>query len=100
MSVMKYHKLGETDLVREIVKVDYGGHFEIMLEHEYVPSAVALFAMELMRVGGNEPPKELVERACEIADRAFEEFERREWLYRPTSMAEIEKMNLGGEDEG
>lgn len=79
-----------------IEKKSYQG-VEVMVYKKSTPCQRAQFAMELIsrgmtvgiddgedsagRAKGKEnPPKELVERACQIADTAFNEFEVRGWI--------------------
>jgi hypothetical protein len=74
-----------------------------------VPDDVATFAMEMIRSGmlagtfGERtlhyqvltlmPPQEIVQRACDIAEHTFDEFEKRGWMIIvPSREEQIEKL--------
>lgn len=91
----------------KVIEIERYGKPKTVLVHEFAPNQKAAMAAEMITKWGfssacpdgedssgrskgrNFTPEEIVDRACECAEKAFSEFERRGWLVElPESMAE------------
>lgn len=84
--------IGESDELREVVRVASFGQISHHLDKKFAPTPKAQFAMELMMRGmiaGQETPRELVDRAIDISAMAFDAFASLGWLHRMTLAEEV-----------
>lgn len=105
---LKVIVLSESDDMREIAKIRYYDAIpDVGFETKYMVNQKATFAMDLMRTNSillakesgedstgrakltQSTPKEIVDRAVEISELAFEAFANRGWLHSVTPFEEV-----------